>query len=86
MKEITYDVPDVSCQHCINAITQETQSAGVQNVIVDLGSKRVYVAFDEAQVSEDAVKEAIAEAGYDIAGRYEGKKLPGSGKLDLKLV
>jgi copper chaperone len=86
MKEVTYEVPDVSCQHCINAITKETQAAGVQNVVVDLPSKRVYVAFDEAQVSEDAVKEAIAEAGYDIAGRYDGKNLPGSGKLDLKMV
>ncbi|HEX2910243.1 MAG TPA: copper ion binding protein [Chloroflexia bacterium] len=75
MKEITFDVPDVSCEHCVNAITKETTAAGVNNVVVDLNTKRVFVAFDEAKVSEEQVKEAIEEAGYDIAGQQEGKAI-----------
>ncbi len=62
-KEFT--VPSISCQHCVNAITEEVSSLqGVHNVKVDLGSKRVRVEADE-QVSTDAIVQAINEAGYD---------------------
>ncbi len=60
-----FSVPEVSCQHCVNAITGEvTQLPGVQNVTVDLGTKRVRVEADE-RVSTEAVIAAINEAGYD---------------------
>lgn len=62
-KEFT--VPDISCQHCVNAITKEVSSVqGVQNVKVDLGSKRVSVQADD-RVSTDTLVSAINEAGYD---------------------
>jgi copper chaperone len=75
MKELTFDVPSVSCQHCVNAITEETKAVGVADVQVDLTSKRVYVAFEQSKVSEAQVKEAIAEAGYVITAQQEGKVL-----------
>ena len=60
-----FSVPEVSCQHCVNAITGEVkQLPGVQNVTVDLGTKRVRVEADE-RVSTEAVIAAINEAGYD---------------------
>ena len=60
-----FSVPEVSCQHCVQAITAEvSRLPGVQNVKVDLGSKRVRVEADE-RVSPQAVVEAINEAGYD---------------------
>ena len=62
-KEFT--VPSMSCQHCVNVITKEvTQLNGVQNVKIDLGTKRVSVETAE-QVSTDDVVNAIKEAGYD---------------------
>ncbi len=88
MKELTFDVPGVSCEHCVNAITKETQAVGVNEVEVDLANKRVFVAFDPAKVSEGQVKEAIEEAGYDISGQQEGRatgRLP-LGKQSLRLV
>jgi copper ion binding protein len=58
-------VPEISCQHCVNAITSEvSQLEGVQNVTVDLGSKHVRVDAT-AQVTSDAVVAAVNEAGYD---------------------
>lgn len=89
MKELTFDVPGVSCQHCINAITKETQAVGVQDVQVDLTSKKVYVAFDPAKVSEAQIKNAIEEeAGYEIAGQHEGKvtSAPAMGKKPLNMA
>lgn len=62
-KEFT--VPSMSCQHCVNAITKEvTQLNGVQNIKIDLGTKRVSVETAD-QVSTDDVVNAIKEAGYD---------------------
>ena len=62
-----FSVPSISCQHCVQAITAEvSQLPGVQNVAVDLGSKRVRVEADE-RVTPEAVVEAINEAGYEDA-------------------
>jgi len=64
-----FQVPGVSCQHCINAITSEvTAIPGVQNVEVALDSKVVTVAHAE-QVSADQIVAAIIEAGYDEVNR-----------------
>jgi copper ion binding protein len=63
-----FRVPEVSCQHCVNAITQEvTALAGVRRVQVDLNRKMVTVEHD-AQVSPAQIIAAINEAGYDVAG------------------
>jgi copper chaperone len=88
MKELTFDVPGVSCNHCVNAITKETKTAGVNEVEVDLQSKQVYVAFDPATVTEQQVKEAIEEAGYDVTGQHEGQVLAGAttAKAGLKFI
>ena len=60
-----FQVPDVSCQHCVNAITREVSAIpGVQQVQVALDSKTVTVEHSE-QVSTDAIIAAIVEAGYD---------------------
>ena len=75
MKEVTFDVPDVSCEHCINAITNATKQLGVNTVQVDLTSKKVYLQYDSTKVSEQDLKAAIEEEGYDIAGQVEGKAI-----------
>jgi copper ion binding protein len=64
-----FQVPDVSCQHCINAITQEVSALpGVARVEVALDTKTVTVEHGE-QVTTDAIIAAINEAGYDEVAR-----------------
>jgi copper chaperone CopZ len=64
-QELTYTVNGMSCGHCKAAVTEEVeQIAGVEAVEVDLDSKRVVVRGD---VSDDAVRAAIREAGYEAA-------------------
>ena len=64
-----FQVPDVSCQHCVHAITQEVSAlAGVQRVQVALDDKTVTVEHDE-QVNVDQIVAAINEAGYDEVTR-----------------
>lgn len=60
-----FRVPDISCAHCVNAITQEVSALpGVANVDVKLEDKTVTVEHD-AQVDTAAIVAAINEAGYD---------------------
>ena len=59
----TWNVPDMSCQHCIDAITGEvTKVDGVSDVNIDLDAKTVAVVGGDA----DAIVAAIDEAGFDI--------------------
>ena len=65
MSEIVLCVPDMSCDHCVRAISSEVcQVPGVTDVDVQLATKTVRVT---GSPSEAAVREAIAEAGYEAA-------------------
>ena len=64
--ELEYTVPGMSCAHCKTAITEEVASvAGVQGVDVDLDTKQVVVRGET--LDDAAIREAIAEAGYEVA-------------------
>ena len=64
--QTTYSVPGIAGGHCRMAITGEvTKVAGVSAVDVDLETKTVTV--DGVGFNEAAVRDAIDEAGYDIA-------------------
>lgn len=62
----TYTVPDMSCEHCRAAITEElTGAAGVETVDVDLKSKLVTVT--GGQLDDAVLRAAISEAGYEAS-------------------
>jgi copper chaperone len=64
-----FQVPGVSCQHCVNAITREVSALpGVLRVQVALDNKTVTVEHGE-QVNTDQIVAAINEAGYDEVAR-----------------
>lgn len=64
--ELIYTVPGMSCGHCRAAVTEEvSRVAGVSDVSVDLERKLVTVR--GSGVDDAAVRDAIDEAGYDIA-------------------
>lgn len=60
---INFEVSDMSCGHCVRAITQAVQAAdpGAQ-VQIDLPSHRVQV--QPAKADAGVLKAAIEEAGY----------------------
>lgn len=60
-------VPDMSCSHCEASIKKAVGNLnGVDNVIVDLASKKVSVDFDDTRVSIDTIKVTIEDQGYDV--------------------
>ena len=63
-----YTVTGMTCQHCVNAVTNEVGGIdGVTGVDVDLDSGRVSVR-SEQPVDAAAVRAAVDEAGYELAG------------------
>lgn len=63
----TYAVTGMTCDHCVRAVTTElVMVPGVKGVDVDLGSGTVTVTSDQP-LDRDAVREAIDEAGYELA-------------------
>jgi copper chaperone len=65
-ESLTYRVPGVHCGHCAAAIETEVGSvAGVESVDVDLDAKVVTIRGES--LSDEALREAIEEAGYEAA-------------------
>ncbi|HEX7167389.1 MAG TPA: copper ion binding protein [Acidimicrobiales bacterium] len=68
MTTATYQVKGMTCQHCVNSVTEEVgKVAGVASVGVDLESGRVTVESDAA-VDDAAVRAAVDEAGFEVVG------------------
>jgi copper chaperone len=67
MSETTYTVTGMTCEHCVRAVTSEVSEVpGVTAVDVELASGRVTVT--GADVDDAAVRAAVDEAGYEVAG------------------
>ncbi len=60
-------ISGMSCGHCVMAVRKALSSlAGVQVKDVKIGSASI--AYDETKVNEQAIHEAVEEAGYEVAG------------------
>jgi copper ion binding protein len=67
-RTFTYGVRGMTCDHCVAAVTGEvSRVAGVSGVAVDLAAGTVVVT-SAGPVDEAAVRAAIDEAGYEMAG------------------
>jgi copper chaperone len=61
-----YTVTGMTCDHCVLSVREEvSEIPGVTHVDVDLTSGRLTVSGGE--FSDDAVKAAVADAGYEVA-------------------
>ncbi|MBN1500339.1 MAG: heavy-metal-associated domain-containing protein [Spirochaetes bacterium] len=61
-----YKINGMSCNHCVMAVTNSIKTiAGVQNVDVDLKKNQAVV--EGKSFSDEAVINAVAEAGYNAS-------------------
>lgn len=71
MSTQSFSIVGMTCDHCIAAVTEEvSRVAGVRDVTVDLvpGAVSTVTITSDLPVSEDDVRAAVDEAGYDLAG------------------
>jgi copper chaperone len=62
----TYTVKGMTCDHCVLSVTEEVSEVpGVAGVDVDLASGRLTVRGSD--LSDDAIADAVADAGYEVA-------------------
>jgi copper chaperone CopZ len=67
MTTVSYDIPNISCNHCIHTIQREvSEIAGVKEVLADLDSKKVRITF-ESPATEETIKNILAEINYPVA-------------------
>ncbi|GHH32848.1 heavy-metal-associated domain-containing protein [Streptomyces candidus] len=63
-----YEVKGMTCGHCEGAVSAEiSEIAGVGSVEADAATGRVTVV-SAAPLDEEAVRAAVDEAGYELAG------------------
>ena len=61
-------IEGMSCQHCVKAVTNALSAIeGVSDVVVDLEAKKATLKVTDA-VTDDALKEAVTEEGYEVTG------------------
>jgi copper chaperone len=61
-----YTVEGMTCSHCVLSVREEVSEVpGVDGVDVDLASGRMSVTGRD--ISDDDVRGAVAEAGYEVA-------------------
>jgi copper chaperone len=68
MSALTVTVTGMTCEHCVKSVRAEVGNIpGVTAVDVDLASGKMTVESD-GPIDTEAVKNAVEEAGYQLAG------------------
>jgi len=64
MNTITYNIPNISCGHCVHTIKVELSDlAGVKSVEASVDQKTATVIFD-APATDEKIKAVLAEINY----------------------
>jgi len=66
MNQINYEIPNISCGHCVNSIQVEVNKLpGVSGVWADQESKSVEINFGPP-ASEDSIKALLESIDYPV--------------------
>jgi copper chaperone len=67
MTTVKYQVPNISCMHCVHTIqTEVADLTGVKSVKADAQTKAVEIVFEQP-ASEEKIKKLLAEINYPVA-------------------
>lgn len=58
-------VDGISCVHCVNYVTEALMQIGAKDVVVNL-NKKLATAEISDNITDEVIKAAIEEAGYDV--------------------
>lgn len=64
---IEFKIEGMDCAHCVSTIERAVRElAGIEAVKVSLVDNSALVKLDTTKVSQDAIFEAVEDAGYDV--------------------
>jgi copper chaperone len=67
MAQESLNVEGMTCQHCVQTITEALEKiAGTNKVAVDLDKKEVRVDYNEEETNLQEITEKIIEAGFEL--------------------
>ena len=67
VQETVLSVPDVSCEHCVNAINGALKDLpGVETVNTDIPTKTVLLRFDPNKVTMEKIEAVLDDIGYTV--------------------
>lgn len=67
MKQVTYTIPNISCNHCVHTIQMEVGDLeGVREVTASNESKQAIIAFDDP-ATEEKIISLLTEINYPPA-------------------
>ncbi len=70
MEDTTITVRGMSCNHCVMSVERGLgQLPGVKRVAVDLKAQKVTISHEGASPSDDKLRAAIDDLGYEFGGR-----------------
>lgn len=66
MKTVTYQIPNISCNHCVHTVKMELEMLeGVDHVAADVETQKAEITYQEP-ASEQAIKDTLAEINYPV--------------------
>jgi copper chaperone len=67
VQDAVLSVPDISCEHCVNAINGALKDVpGVEAVSTDIPTKKVHLRYDPNQVTLAKVEDILDDIGYTV--------------------
>lgn len=64
MKTVTYEIPNISCNHCVHTVQMEVgEIEGVDSVEAVADTKKATITFDDP-ATEEGIKALLAEINY----------------------
>lgn len=72
----TFDVEGMTCAVCAQTVEKTAQKLpGVETATVNLATEKLSLAYDESQLSEEDIFQAVADAGYALVSKQLHKTL-----------
>jgi copper chaperone len=68
MEQAVINVEGMTCGGCVASVTKAIQRLdGVEQANVSLESNIASVIYDDTKTNEEAIKQAVRDAGYEVA-------------------
>ena len=76
MESKTFDIEGMSCASCAQTIEKATAKLpGMAKASVNLATEKLSVTYDQTEVTEEEIKEAVSDVGYKAISPAQNERL-----------